>query len=235
MPTLVFDIETLGEDFDSLDATTQKSLTRWIREDSLSPEEYDATLRGVKEGLGFSPFTGSVVSIAIRDLERGRGAVYFVAPGSDVEMFEEENVVYRPLSEEELLRQFWEAASKYSSVVTFNGRGFDAPFLAVRSAVYGIRPSIDLLANRYLNYQQRVKHIDLQDQLTFYGAVRRRPSLHLACRAFGIESPKSDGVDGHEVAGLFRDGRFLDIARYNMEDVRATAELYEKWRDFIAF
>ncbi len=31
MPTLVFDIETVGEDFDTLDETSQDVLTCWIK------------------------------------------------------------------------------------------------------------------------------------------------------------------------------------------------------------
>ena len=38
MPKLIFDIETVGEDFDSLDLKTQESLTRWLDKDVLSKE-----------------------------------------------------------------------------------------------------------------------------------------------------------------------------------------------------
>jgi hypothetical protein len=34
MATLVFDIETVGEDFDALDETSQDVLTRWIKKES---------------------------------------------------------------------------------------------------------------------------------------------------------------------------------------------------------
>jgi uncharacterized protein YprB with RNaseH-like and TPR domain len=51
--------------------------------------------------------------------------------------------------------------------ITFNGRSFDAPFLIVRSAVHRIKPSVNLIPNRYDKY-----HIDLFDQLSFYGVSR---------------------------------------------------------------
>jgi hypothetical protein len=35
MATLVFDIETVGEDFDTLDETSQESLTCWIKHDRI--------------------------------------------------------------------------------------------------------------------------------------------------------------------------------------------------------
>jgi len=69
--------------------------------------------------------------------------------------------------------------------------------------------------------------------LTFYGAMYRRPSLHLFCRAFGIDSPKRD-VKGDDVAELFKAEQFRDIAEYNRLDVIATTELYRKWFDYLA-
>ena len=42
--TLILDIETVGEDYDSLDKATQESLTRWIKKESASEEEYKIAL-----------------------------------------------------------------------------------------------------------------------------------------------------------------------------------------------
>ena len=196
MPTLIFDIETVGEDFDAVDATTQEVLTRWIKRETESGEDYAAALADMKNGLGFSPLTGQIVAIGIYDGEREKGAVYFQSsPGKQAKNFEEGQCKFEVMSEKEMLTRFWEIVEKYETFVTFNGRQFDVPFLMVRSAIHGIRPSKNLLANRYLNYQPgHARHIDLLDQLTFYGALRKKGSLHLWCRAFGIESPKAQGV-----------------------------------------
>lgn len=235
MSTLVFDIETIGEEFDALDDTTKKVLTRWIREDSLDEKEYQAAIEDVKNGLGFSPLTGEVVAIGMLDVERGKSAVYFQAPGDAKGSFEENSVAYKPMKEGEMLGEFWRVAEKYETFVTFNGRGFDVPFLMMRSAVHRIRPSRDLLSNRYLPLQRSVKHVDLMDQMTFYGATRRRPNLHLSCRAFGIPTPKGDGIDGDSVSRFFREGRYEDIARYNVRDIEATAALYDYWNRYLRF
>ncbi len=235
MATLVFDIETIGEDFDTLDDTTKKVLTRWIREDSFGEEEYKAALEDVKNSLGFSPLTGEIVAIGMLDVERDKSAVYFQAPGEETEPFEEDGVIYKPMEEGEMLGEFWRVAEKYDTFVTFNGRGFDVPFLMMRSAVHQIRPTRDLLSNRYLPLQRSVKHVDLMDQMTFYGATRRRPSLHLACRAFNIPTPKGDGIDGDSVTRFFREKRFKDIARYNVRDIVATAALYAYWEQYLRF
>lgn len=234
MRTLVFDIETVGEEFDALDETTQGVLTRWIDEEAFTPEERASELRRLKEGLGFSPFTGEIVAIGMLDVEQDKPAVYFQAPGEAEDAFEEDGVLYRPYGEKEMLEHFWRACGQYGTFVSFNGRGFDVPFLMIRSMAHGLTPSVDLMANRYLSYQRGVRHVDLLDQLTFYGATRKRPNLHLVCRALGVESPKAGGITGDDVAGLFREKKFREIARYNVGDLRATRDVYRAWREHLA-
>ncbi len=232
MQTLVFDIETVGESWDALDSTTQGILSRWIDRTAKNEEEHEAEMKDLREGLGFSPLTGEIVAIGLYDLERERGVVYYQGEGEKES--EEGRFVLMPRTEKEMLGSFWEGAKSYDTFVTFNGRGFDVPFLNLRSAIHGIRPAHDLLEGRYLYQQKYAKHIDLQDQMTFYGAMYRRPSLHLFCRAFGIESPKAEGVAGDDVADLYKEKRFREIAAYNARDVIATAALYRKWLDYLA-
>lgn len=233
---LVFDIETIGEDFGSLDHATQEALTRWIKKESESDKEYQIALGELKNGLGFSPLTGEVVAIGTLDYYKNEGVVYYQAPGEKISELKEDNITFKQCTEKQMLEKFWDDARHYEHFITFNGRGFDAPFLAVRSAIHGLRPTKDLMRGRYL-YQQspNALHIDLQDQLTFYGAMRKKGGLHLWSRAFGIESPKSGGVTGDDVGRLFKEKKFLDIARYNVGDLRATKALYEKWEGYLNF
>ena len=233
---LIFDIETVGEEFDELDPATQENLTRWIRQESDNEEEYKVALENLKQGLGFSPLTGQVVAIGMLDYYKNEGAVYYQAPGQKNADTTEDGVTFKQMTEENLLRKFWEVAKQYQVFITFNGRGFDVPFLMTRSAIHGIRPSKDLMRGRYL-YQHNpdALHIDLMEQLTFYGATRRKGSLHLWSRAFGIESPKAGGVTGDDVGPLFKKKKYLDIAKYNVRDIRATRALFEKWEMYLQF
>ena len=234
MPKLIFDIETIGENFDELDSATRDVLTKWIKKDSESEEEYVKALEELKSGLGFSPLTGQIVAIGVLDYDKNQGVVYFQAPGENFKEFQEENITFKPCTEKEMLENFWKGAEKYNEFITFNGRGFDAPFLAVRSAVHKIKASKDLMSNRYLSSQKfGAAHIDLFDQLTFYGATRRKGGLHLWCRAFGITSPKAQGVTGDDVAQLFKEKKYKEIARYNVGDLNATKELYDYWKNYI--
>ena len=233
---LVLDIETIGEDFDSFDKATKESITRWIKRDSDSEDEYKIALEDLKNGLGFSPLTGEIVAIGLLDYHKNEGGVYYQAPGQKNKETKEDGISFKQMTEEEMLRKFWELAELYQVFITFNGRAFDIPFLVTRSAIKGIRPTKDLMRGRYL-YQNNpdALHIDLAEQLSFYGATRRKGSLHLWSRAFGIPSPKSGGIMGDDVGPLFKKKKFLEIAKYNVGDIRATRLLYEKWEKYLAF
>lgn len=221
MTKLVFDIETVGFDFEALDEGSREYLLRYAK----SPEEEKAA----KEGMGFSPLTGRIVAIGAYNPESSKGAVYYQAPEMEPQEHKEDEIQYiRVADEKTLLERFWDAAAHYRQFITFNGRAFDAPFLAIRSAINKVRPTRNLMPNRYYD-----DHIDLYDRLSFFGAVRRTMNLDMFCKAFGITSPKSKGVTGYEVAGMFAEKKYDEIARYCMDDVYATSKLFEYWDDYI--
>jgi len=232
MSALIIDIETVGEDFDDLDEITQKNLMRSVERGVKDSDDLETMGQEMRDGLGLSPLTGEIVALGVLDSNTEQGAVYYQAPGEDHEDSEERGCKLKALPEKEILEKFWELAKKYDTFVTYNGRGFDIPYILIRSAVHKIRPSKDLMSNRYVSMQRGAVHIDLMDQLSFYGAVWKKPSLHLYCRAFGIDSPK-DGMCGSEVGQYFKDKRYLEIAKYNIGDIVATDRLYKHWKQYI--
>ena len=235
--SLVFDIETIGENFDRMDEVSQKNLTHWIEREAAGDDvRFRAMLTDVKDGLGFSPLTGEIVAIGVYDTEKNQGVVYYQSPDQKNDDIIQENFIFKATTEAEMLQKFWQGAKQYKQFISFNGRSFDVPFLMLRSAVNKIKPTVNLMSDRYLKFQNyNVKHIDLLDQMSFYGAVRRKGSLHLYCKAFGIRSPKSDGITGDDVATYFRDKRYIEIAEYNSWDLIATLELYQVWKEYLDF
>jgi len=222
MPRIIFDIETVGKDFESLDKPVQEYLLKYA-ETSDEKEE-------IKDRLSFYPLTAEIVTIGLLDPDLQKGFAFFQTSGDPLLPFEEDNVLYETGTEKEIIRKFWNVIKKYNQFITFNGRGFDCPFIMIRSAVHKIKPTRDLMPNRYND-----AHIDLLDQLTFYGAYRRRFSLDMWCRAFGIKSPKESGITGYEVKDLYKAGRCLDIAKYCVGDLIATGELFTYWEKYIRF
>lgn len=222
MSRVIFDIETVGKDFESFDKATQEYLLRWV--------ETEEEIKGAKERLSFYPLTGEIVCIGMLNPDTRKGAVYFQSPEAPLLPFEEEGIRFQSGSEKEIIEWFWNAIKSYDQFVTFNGRSFDCPFIMIRSAVHRLRPTRDLMPNRYNG-----THIDLLDQLTFFGASRRKFSLDMWCKTFGIKSPKESGITGYDVKDLFNSGRYVEIARYCLGDLWATMELLEYWEKYIRF
>ena len=228
MPRLIFDIETVGVEFNSLDEKSKEFVLKFA-ETKEDQEE-------AKEGLSFSPLTGEVVAIGILNPDTDKGAVYYRDPSGKNEQQSENNIQYTPFkSEKEVLKEFWDTAQLYDQFVTFNGRGFDCPFLIVRSATHKIKPTKNLMPNRYESgdYGKTITHVDLLDRLTFFGSVRRKGNLHMWCQAFGIDSPKDKGVTGDDVGRLFKEKKYLDIAQYCAGDLWATKDLFNYWDKYI--
>jgi DNA polymerase elongation subunit (family B) len=222
MSRVIFDIETLGKDFDDLDEPTQEYLMKW----ATTEEEQ----QGVKDSLSFYPHTSEVIALGMYNIDSGKGVVYYQSPGEGAGPLEEDGISYEISDEKGIITSFWDVIPKYKEFVTFNGRGFDCPFIMVRSAFHKIKPTRDLMPNRYSG-----PHIDLMDQLSFFGASRRKFSLDMWCRTFGITSPKEEGIKGEDVKEFFQEGRYLDIAKYCGRDIKATGELFKCWEEYVKF
>jgi len=242
MATLVFDIETSAQPLDNFDEAQQEYLFRETEKigDAIAK---NAKREEITRFMSLWPFTSQVVCIAMLNPETLRGQSIYVADD-----FEEEappaapepsegGVKFLPCADEaELLTQFWEAAKKYDSIVTFNGRGFDVPFIYLRSAIL----NVPISKKNWLGYRYATEpHCDLAEQFTFYSVsgrdgAARRFNLDFYCKAFGIESPKSAGVTGMDVTTLMAEKKFREIAEYCLRDVKATVELYKIWKERLA-
>lgn len=245
MKALIVDIETIGENFDAIDPETQELMTKRIRGEAANEEQYNELFSQLKKEMGLSPLTGETVAIGVLDYQTNMSTVWYAGPKQTLheevsnatpipDTIEEENVTYIRTDEAGMLKAFWSMAKGYDTFVTFAGWQFDVPFLNVRSAIHRIKPTRNLMTNRFLNNQRNgTFHIDLQDQLGYYGATRKKGSLHMWCRAFGIESPKLGGVKADDVSALFAEGKYLDIARYNARDIKATKELFDVWDAYL--
>ena len=220
MKTVIFDIETIPENFNLMDQTQQDYLMKFC--------ESEEDEQKVKEQMALWALTNRIVAIGMLSVETETGAVYFQSKDKEIEDFEEKGIKYFSGNEKEILEKFWKAIAFANKFVTFNGRGFDCPVLMLRSAILKVKPTKNLVPYRY----STDLHVDLLEQLTFYGAVRKF-NLDFFCKAFDIESPKSQGVTGHDVKPLFEQGEFKKIAKYCAGDLFATRELYLRWKDYI--
>jgi DNA polymerase elongation subunit (family B) len=226
MTTLVFDIEVAGFPWDEVDEITRGYLLSRAR----TPEDRES----VSERTALFTGLGKVIAIGMWFVEDDRGSLLLEGKTEAKRDWEKiPGAKIQRGSEKELLETFWQGLdairtkerkeSRGLRLVTYNGRGYDAPVLMIRSAQLGVRPTMKLLENRY----DIGLHCDLMDVLTFHGAWRDHYSLDYWCRRFDIESPKGS-IDGSQVSRAYRDGRIEDIGEYCLRDVRATSQLYRK-------
>lgn len=219
MKKLVIDIETVGIPWEELDAYVREYLIK-----GLSEGEAEETRRAG----GLSPFRGRIVAIGVINIEDGRSCAMYEVPGQlDLRMEKVGMRTYISGSEKQILEKFWTFFDSDSRFISFNGRQFDGPFLMIRSAIHGIVAKRDLVGYRYGFHP----NCDLREALNFFGTTNNRQfkfNLDLACKTFGVETSKSEGVDGRSVETWYRAGRHRELAEYCLEDVRATAQLYEK-------
>ncbi len=235
MATLVFDIETSQLPLENFDETQQEYLFREAGKltDPIARETKRAEIQRM---FNLWPLTAQVVCLAMLNADTGRGQVLFIADDYEADTASGA-VEFVPCADEtELLAQFWEASQKFNRIVTFNGRGFDVPFLYLRSAVL----NVPISRKDWLGYRYQIEpHCDLAEQFSFYGVsgregAARKFNLDFYCKAFGIESPKSHGVSGMDVNDLMAQGRYHEIAEYCLRDVHATVALYKIWLERLA-
>ncbi|MCU7525759.1 MAG: 3'-5' exonuclease [Ignavibacteria bacterium] len=225
MKKIVLDIETCGFGLNDLSESQREFL---LREQEIWKAPQTITEEDVERSLSYYPFTARIIAIGLMDVESEKTAVYYEAVEKEEWAEPEKNTRYIGRSECEMLRLFWKIMAQTELVITFNGRTFDIPFLMMRSAMLKVKPVKNIIKNRF----DKSHHVDLLDQLSFYGAVRKF-NLDFYCHAFGIKSPKSKELNGREVKNYYLSGRIKEIASYCAGDVHAAYELYKIWNEYL--
>jgi len=88
MTKVIFDIETIGKDFEQLDEVSREYLEKSFERYLKTEEEIEEA----KDQLSFSPLTGEIVAVAMINQETSGGVVYFQAPNKKIEEFEENGI-----------------------------------------------------------------------------------------------------------------------------------------------
>lgn len=237
----VFDIETAPIDWDLL-SDSQKEY--WLRN---TKDDEDIENRMFMRAL--TPLTAQILCIGCMFIEKTnenwnilkKGVLATNPDAKSTEVIEEmlyDDVKMQLSSEKKVIEDFWKLLTyyKFPTLISFNGRNFDIPFIMLRSAVNKIRPSFNLMAGTKFNYPN---HIDLIDELTFYSPTQwgatKKFNFDFYAHSFGIVSPKSQGVDGSKVPALYAEGKIKEISEYCMRDVNATWELFLIWNEYLNF
>jgi len=219
--TIAYDIEVAGFPWEEVDEITRGYL--------LSREGDKDKREAIPERTSLYPGLGKIIAIGMWLVAEDRGLLLLEGKSEETRDWSKvPNAKIFRGDEAQVLTEFWKLVARTPKsglprLVSFNGRGYDGPMLSIRSAQLGVKPSRNLLGNRFT----LAEHCDLMEVFSFMGVTRERFSLEYWCRRFDIESPKGS-IDGSQVSRVYRAGRIEDIGEYCLRDVRATAQLYQK-------
>lgn len=127
-----------------------------------------------------------------------------------------------------ILEQFSRFVGRHRpALVTFNGRTFDLPVIALRALRSGVALGWYYRDRALRHRYSEAGHIDLCDQLADHGAARTS-SLDALARLIGL--PGKLGIDGSQIEELHQAGMLERIQRYCLADVAQTALLFLRFR-----
>lgn len=212
--TLYFDVETLGDD----PATLDDELRAYLARDYGDPEAANGDRL---DRLALNPMTGSVVVASVFDTDKG-GACFAIVDDAEREIAP--GFTLKPCANEaELVESFWRTVGARHRIASWSGDEFDIPFMVARAALHGVRVPRWVIDAK--PWESRV--VDVCKRLAGPDRMSRR-TLDTACRMFGVRSPKSE-LNGAEVGAAWLAGRRLPVAIYCCDDVRALAEIGERY------
>ena len=130
--------------------------------------------------------------------------------------------------ESTMLMSFSNFVEKHKpALVTYNGRRFDLPVMALRALHCGVTMGWYYKDQSTRHRYSEEGHIDLCDWLADHGAAKQN-SLDSMARLIGL--PGKIGINGSQVEGLFHEGHIEKIQQYCLADVAQTALLFLRFR-----
>jgi 3'-5' exonuclease len=129
--------------------------------------------------------------------------------------------------EQIILAEFWQYMDGFNLardlIIGHNILDFDLPFIVQRSIVSGVVPTVDFYFGRY-------RRAPIFDTMRVWDCWKWKGSTSLKKLAFalGLDCPKAGGITGENIYEAFCDGRFEEIYRYCMRDVKVTRNVWRK-------
>lgn len=199
---IILDLETAPHDRAAEFATELRPPANYSK-----PEAIDKWRMDTIDKCGLDPDLGRIVALG------------WMLEGRDLEP----NVIVcrdEP-SEGVALHELWRDVllpnGAHRRIVTFNGLGFDLPYLMRRSLYLRVAaPSLNL--DRY-----RTPHLDLYQKLSYNGALKAH-SLAFYAKRFDLPVAEPR-IDGSMIPALVRDGHWENIRDHCASDVQLTFAL----------
>lgn len=133
------------------------------------------------------------------------------------------------VTEDQLLKKFWTLASKYGTIITYNGLSFDLEVIKSRSASLYVPATVDL--SNLKPWENKV--IDLMKRMF---SNRKAMGLKKVREIYWLQMVKHEmgllkyedikDMSGGEVDQLYRTGNYTKLIRYGEFDAITNVALY---------
>ena len=127
--------------------------------------------------------------------------------------------------EARILTAFWETVRVCDRIGSFNGAGFDIPFILRRSWLLGVRPTRKFETVPWRCATGESNHVDVRLALSL-GDAKAKGTMDLYGK-LKLGRGKTDGMDGSQVWDYWQEGRVDEICEYCREDCATTFGLLE--------
>ncbi len=131
------------------------------------------------------------------------------------------------IDEQILLTEFWQCLSGFNTshdlIIGHNIMDFDLPFIVQRSIINGVNPTVDFYFGKY-------RTAPIFDTMRVWDCWKwgGKTSLKKLAFALGLENPKAGGIDGSNLYEAYLEGKFEEIYKYCMRDVKVTRNIWRK-------
>lgn len=131
------------------------------------------------------------------------------------------DIVRSEAVEAEVLGEMWEYLRAHGPIATFNGLGFDLPFLVTRSIILGVTP---VNIADYLRRYQVTSHLDCRMVLTSWDQFAKG-TMDDWLAALGLPAKRGHGS---EVYALVQAGAWDEVRNYAASDAHLTYLLAQR-------
>jgi DNA polymerase elongation subunit (family B) len=200
---LVLDIETMPSEVTpelAIELYRGIEPTKIAIKDGKEAEYIKNKQNEIAEGFALSPMTGRLLGIGL-----------FIPLTNSATYFED--------TEKSMLEYLSGLVqNSFPKLITFNGKGFDIPFLKIRAAILGVTIP-DFSTKKY----DTGRHFDVREVLTNFG-MNQKGTLKEWSIVFGCEPPKDSGKDIHLLTKEERQEKCL-------ADCRCTNFIYQRLKN----
>ena len=212
MLNLVLDIETLPCDEKTRDILPEISPPSRLKTEKQISEWKKKMLPKLKEN-----------QLLFTALNPNYGRIFCIG----MFFFDDEKDFYKAISfhgneEKPLLKEFWQKLKEnnYPYVITYNGLGFDLPFIWKRSVILAVEGTKEFNLRRYTtDYNYDIMAVWCNWD------VRNAIKLDNLTKILGVESKSGSGADVYD---MWQKREYKKIAEYCMQDVFVTYQCYSR-------